>query len=325
VQPRALDLWTSQPSNPPFATAIFSAAALLTTRARFTSTESAGFPAASEWQVPINIKVLIEGEEEVAVSASGLRPEKQGKAQSRRARRLRYFHAWQGVPSITYGLRGLITTRSVDRPERDLHSGVYGGAVPNPLTILPSFRQASRQEFSCHCPGFYDSVAKVPNAERKALNALPWKKKDFEKASERPAMSAKPLHHSRAALDAPDLRIERIWAAIREKAPRPSFRQKPLLNFQRASSPTRIPTRSQIVEKHSKASSQDRPLQVRSIEHRKTVGRSYNNPIFKQASLLWKKASAGKPFSFAKAAPSLCQQMHDTFKVRAFCSVSAPR
>jgi len=43
----------------------------------------------------------------------------------------------KGVPSITYGLRGLNYYQiELTGPERDLHSGVYGGAVPNPLTIL---------------------------------------------------------------------------------------------------------------------------------------------------------------------------------------------
>src|SRR5260370_1677 len=90
----------------------------------------------------------------------------------------------KGVPSITYGLRGLNYYQiELTGPERDLHSGVYGGAVPNPLTILTElFAKLHDKNFRVTVPGFYDSVAKVSNAERKSLNALPWKKKDFEKA-----------------------------------------------------------------------------------------------------------------------------------------------
>ena len=90
----------------------------------------------------------------------------------------------KGVPSITYGLRGLNYYQiELTGPERDLHSGVYGGAVPNPLTILTElFAKLHDKDFRVLIPGFYDDVAKVSVAERKALNALPWKMKDFDKA-----------------------------------------------------------------------------------------------------------------------------------------------
>jgi len=68
-------------------------------------------------------------------------------------------------------------------PERDLHSGVYGGAVPNPLTILAElFAKLHDKTFHVTVPGFYDKVAKLSTTERKALNALPWNKKSFQTA-----------------------------------------------------------------------------------------------------------------------------------------------
>src|SRR5260370_8484776 len=72
-------------------------------------------------------------------------------------------------------------------PGGDLHSGVYGGAVPNPITIIPElFAKLHDKNFRIAVPGFYDDVAKLGSAERRALNALPWKKKDFEKAEGAP-------------------------------------------------------------------------------------------------------------------------------------------
>ena len=65
---------------------------------------------------------------------------------------------------------------------REPHSGVYGGAGPNPLTILTElFAKLHDKNLRVTVPGFYDQVAKLSKAERKALNALPWKRKDFEK------------------------------------------------------------------------------------------------------------------------------------------------
>src|SRR6201984_2563104 len=134
---------------------------------------------------PINVKVLIEGEEEVG--SVSLWDYVQNNKEKLKADALVVSDTsmlGKGVPSITYGLRGLNYYQiELTGPERDLHSGVYGGAVPNPLTILTElFAKLHDKNFRVTVPGFYDQVAKLSTSERKALNSLPWKKKDFEKA-----------------------------------------------------------------------------------------------------------------------------------------------
>src|SRR6266705_611119 len=136
-------------------------------------------------KLPINVKVLIEGEEEVgSVSLWDFVQHNKEKLKAGALVVSDTSMLGKGVPSITYGLRGLNYYQiELTGPERDLHSGVYGGAVPNPLTILAElFAKLHDRNFRVTVPGFYDSVAKVSKAERKALNALPWKKKDIEKA-----------------------------------------------------------------------------------------------------------------------------------------------
>src|SRR5437660_10125619 len=83
----------------------------------------------------------------------------------------------KGVPSITYGLRGLNYYQiELTGPERDLHFGVYGGAVPNPLTILTElFAKLHDIYLRFNFPSFYDSVSNVSYAERNSFNSLPWK------------------------------------------------------------------------------------------------------------------------------------------------------
>src|SRR5258707_15441993 len=95
----------------------------------------------------------------------------------------------KGVPSITYGLRGLNYYQiELTGPARDLHSGVYGGAVPNPLTVLTElFAKLPDKNFRVAAPGFYDRVAKISKAQRKALHAPPLKKKNFQKTPGAPA------------------------------------------------------------------------------------------------------------------------------------------
>lgn len=86
-------------------------------------------------------------------------------------------------PSIETGLRGLAYMEvEVTGPNRDLHSGVYGGAVANPATILCRMI-ASLHDKNNHItiPGFYDKVAKMTPAERKALNKAPFNEKEYKK------------------------------------------------------------------------------------------------------------------------------------------------
>src|SRR5207342_1476967 len=85
-------------------------------------------------------------------------------------------------PSIDIGVRGLSYIEvEVTGPNRDLHSGVYGGAVANPITIL------AQMIASCHdennhitIPGFYDDVVVAGTEERALINKAPYDEKEYE-------------------------------------------------------------------------------------------------------------------------------------------------
>ena len=84
-------------------------------------------------------------------------------------------------PSIDIGVRGLSYIEvEVTGPNRDLHSGVYGGAVANPITILAKMI-ASLHDENNHItiPGFYDDVAVVTKEERKKMAAAPYDEKEY--------------------------------------------------------------------------------------------------------------------------------------------------
>lgn len=86
------------------------------------------------------------------------------------------------VPSITTGLRGLSYVEvEVTGPNRDLHSGVYGGAVANPINVLcDMIASLKNEDLSISIPGFYDDVVIVDAAERKAMNEAPFELSDYK-------------------------------------------------------------------------------------------------------------------------------------------------
>ncbi len=86
-------------------------------------------------------------------------------------------------PSITVGLRGLSYMEvEVTGANRDLHSGVYGGAVANPINELAKMIASLHDENGrVTIPGFYDQVANLSEAERKALNAAPFDVEEYKK------------------------------------------------------------------------------------------------------------------------------------------------
>jgi acetylornithine deacetylase/succinyl-diaminopimelate desuccinylase-like protein len=87
------------------------------------------------------------------------------------------------TPSITVGLRGLSYMEvEVTGPNRDLHSGVYGGAVANPINIL-SKMIASMHDENGHItiPGFYNKVVELSAADRKAMNEAPFNIESYKK------------------------------------------------------------------------------------------------------------------------------------------------
>lgn len=85
-------------------------------------------------------------------------------------------------PSITVGLRGLSYMEvEVTSANRDLHSGVYGGAVANPINVLAQLIASLHDENGrVTIPGFYDKVKELSSEERKALNAAPFDLNEYK-------------------------------------------------------------------------------------------------------------------------------------------------
>ena len=124
-----------------------------------------------------NVKFMIEGEEEVGSDHLGLFVT-QNKALLAADVILISDTAIiaNDIPSIDVGLRGLSYMEvAVQGPNRDLHSGVYGGAVANPINTLCQMIASLHDEFNhITIPGFYDQVLDVSDADRDAMAKTPF-------------------------------------------------------------------------------------------------------------------------------------------------------
>ena len=132
--------------------------------------------------LPCNVKIMIEGEEEVGSSNLGkFLEDNKEKLKADIVLVSDTSMISMEHPSIESGLRGLAYMEvEVTGPNRDLHSGVYGGAVANPINILCKMI-ASLHDENNHITvaGFYDKVQELTAAERKALNDAPFDLKEY--------------------------------------------------------------------------------------------------------------------------------------------------
>ena len=135
--------------------------------------------------LPCNIKFIIEGEEEVgSVSLAGFLEENKEKL-SCDVILISDTHIYSNEqPTVTTGLRGLSYMEvEVEGPNRDLHSGLYGGAVPNPINVLAEMiAQLHDEEGRITIDGFYDNVEIVSAEDRAEMNKLKDNPEEFKKS-----------------------------------------------------------------------------------------------------------------------------------------------
>jgi acetylornithine deacetylase/succinyl-diaminopimelate desuccinylase-like protein len=134
--------------------------------------------------LPCNVKFMIEGEEEIgSANLEGFAQENAEKLKADVILISDTSMIADDVPSITTGLRGLSYLEvEVTGPNRDLHSGVYGGAVANPINALCAMIASMQDDDKLiTIPGFYDDVAEVSGAEREAMGKAPFSIDDYKK------------------------------------------------------------------------------------------------------------------------------------------------
>jgi acetylornithine deacetylase/succinyl-diaminopimelate desuccinylase-like protein len=177
VQPTdPLELWESSPFEPTVRGDNLYARGASDDKGQVFATVKAIESLLATGGLPVNVKLLVEGEEEsggAEVAAYVSRHKRRLSADCALVMDSGFFS--HGVPAITIGLRGILYAEiEVQGPATDLHSGVFGGAAPNPfhemVRVLASLRDKRNR---VRIPGFYRSVRSPSDDERRMWAELP--------------------------------------------------------------------------------------------------------------------------------------------------------
>jgi len=157
----------------------------------------------------VNVKFMIEGEEEIgSVSLGAFCDEHKEMLKADIILVSDTGMIARDIPSITVGLRGLAYWQvEVTGPNRDLHSGLFGGGVANPINVLSKMIASITDENNViTMPGFYDDVLESTPEEREKLNLAPFN-----------------LNEYKAAIDVEEVAGEKGYTTIERTGIRPSF------------------------------------------------------------------------------------------------------
>jgi acetylornithine deacetylase/succinyl-diaminopimelate desuccinylase-like protein len=180
--PDPLDLWKSAPFEPSIRDGRIYARGSADDKGQFFMHVKALEIMNHSGNLPCNIKFIIEGEEEIGSPSLGTFVKTHKDLLKADVILISDTSMISlDTPSIDTGVRGLAYIQvEVTGPNRDLHSGVYGGAVANPVTIL------AQMIASCHdkdnhitIPGFYNDVLESSAEERKKMSQAPYNEKEY--------------------------------------------------------------------------------------------------------------------------------------------------
>lgn len=272
--------------------------------------------------LPLHIKVIIEGEEEVgSVSLWDFVARNKERLKADALIVSDTSMLARGVPSVTYGLRGLNYYQlEITGPSQDLHSGTFGGAVPNPITVLAeTIGKLHDKNLRVTVPGFYDGVVLPTAKERKALKALPWKESDFRRTVGAPGLCGEEGFSTIERIWCrPTLELNGIWGGYTGEGSKTVIPSKAFAKISTRLVPNQDPQKiAKQVEKHIRKLL---PKSVRSKFDVLSTGKPwvapFTHPIFQKAIQALQKGF-GKKAVFIREGGSIpfVTQMYDTFKV----------
>jgi len=206
VQPAdPIELWTSGPFEPTIRDGAIVARGASDDKGQvFAHVKGAEALLEADGELPVNLKFLIEGEEEIGSRNLAATIEANRERLAADTVVVSDGAMLPGkVPTLTYGLKGLAYVElRVRTASRDLHSGAYGGAVPNAAMALAAIvARLKDADGRITVPGFYDAVVEISDEERAQLERVPF---DDEAFAAGIGVSATPGEAGRSL-------VERLW------------------------------------------------------------------------------------------------------------------
>ncbi|MBI2685268.1 MAG: dipeptidase [Acidobacteria bacterium] len=176
--PDPLDLWETPPFEPTVRNGnIYARGAVDDKGQMYTHIKACEALRALHGTFPVNLKFLIEGEEEIGgASIAKYVPEHKEKLRADVALVSDTALYAEGIPTLCIGLRGLVYMEvEAAGPARDLHSGLYGGAAPNAIFgLVELLAKAKNSDGVVQIPGFYSDVKEPASAELESWESLPF-------------------------------------------------------------------------------------------------------------------------------------------------------
>ena len=203
--PEPLELWHTEPFRPEIRKgAIYARGAADDKGQIFAHIKGLEAILKAEKTLPVNVKMLVEGEEEVH---SAHLPAWIKKNKKRLAADIVVIsdtaQYGKNIPAVTFGLRGIAFVEVfINGPNRDVHSGSYGGAIANPVNVLCGLiGQLHDKNGRVTIPGFYQKIKPMTKWERQQYRKLPYSKQAFLKETGSPELHGEKGYST----------FERIW------------------------------------------------------------------------------------------------------------------
>lgn len=181
--PDPLDLWETGPFEPTIrGEHIYARGATDDKGQMWTHVKSVEAWLKTTGKLPVNVLFVIEGEEEVGSDNLDLfLEENKEKLKCDVAVVSDSSQYAPGIPAVTYGLRGILAVEvTLHGPNRDLHSGTFGGSVANPANILAKLIASLHDDAGrVQIPGFYDTVIPISDQEKEIYKSLPFDEAEY--------------------------------------------------------------------------------------------------------------------------------------------------
>ena len=172
-------------------------------------------------KLPVNLKFFFEGQEEIGSPTVTPVVKKNKKKFACDMVVSADGGQWSETqPELGVGLRGLCAMQiDVVGPNRDVHSGMYGGAIMNPIHALVMLISSMRGEDGrIQVEGFYDDVRELSEEERKQIARIPYSEKEFKASLDMNALFGEPGYTTRERIWArPTMEINGIWGGFQGK------------------------------------------------------------------------------------------------------------